>query len=301
MRRVLSSHTRSRKRKNGIGYGLPYTPLVPADPVTLPSAQFFGERFRTVRTDSFVCSEGDAAGSEREVPRHSHASAHFVLVVKGRYITEARNQDRLYGPGTLIYNPTGTTHRDRFHNGRGRFLTITPSADVARLLDSQVPVSLVIHHREAIAAAARTRTQMFDEHTRYLHPALIEDCCLDLAGTIRASFEADTRHVPSWLANARQIMRDRCTAGITVRAVADSLGIHAVHLARAFRRYFHLSPSEYVGRCRIWRARKLLVASRLTLAEIAIEVGFSDQSHLTHAFRRETAMTPGAYRKLHRT
>ena|SRR5215469_1515233 len=274
--------------------------LVPmrAASVTLFSGQFFGDRFRTVQTHSFVCAEGEATGFARGLPRHSHASSHFVLVVRGTYITEARNQDRLYGPGTLIYNPIGTTHRDRFQNGCGRFLTITPSASVARMLDARVPVSLVIHEPSSIAAAARTREQMFDERCA-LVPELVEDCCLDLAATISGSFETETRHVPSWLLKARQIMRDCYTEGITIRGVANCLGIHSVHLARAFRRYFHVSPSEYVSRRRICRARELMVISRLPLAEIALEVGFSDQSHFTNAFRRETAMTPAAYRRLH--
>jgi AraC family transcriptional regulator len=273
---------------------------MPADFVTLSSGQFFGQRFRTVYTDSFVCAEGEATVPAREIPRHSHASSHFVLVVRGTYITEARNQDRLYGPGTLIYNPMGTVHRDRFHKGSGRFLTITPLADTARLLDAHIPVSLVIHDAEPIAAAIRARRLIFDGHGRKLLPELVEDSCLDLAGTISTSGEAESRQVPSWLVKAKQIISDCCTIGITVRAVANRLGIHPVHLARAFRRHFHLSPSEYVSRCRISRARKLLVNSNLALAEIAMEVGFSDQSHLTNAFRRETAMTPAVYRSSHR-
>src|SRR5215470_4990811 len=123
--------------------------------VTLPEGQFYGGKFRTVATSSFVCSEGRAMVPSREVPRHRHASSHFVLVVSGVYITEARNQDRPYGPGTLIYNPTGTTHRDRFYMGQGRFLTITPSVDVAYLLDARIPVPLVIHQREPITSATR--------------------------------------------------------------------------------------------------------------------------------------------------
>jgi AraC family transcriptional regulator len=277
-----------------------YAPSMSAGIVTLAASQFFGERFRTVRTHSFACAEGEATGSARELPRHSHASSHFVLVVRGAYITEARNQDRMYGPGTLIYNPTGTTHRDRFHNGCGRFLTITPSPDVARLLDTCVPVSLVIHDGEAMAAASRIRRQMFEQHSPRLLPELVEACSLDLAATIAASFETEGRHVPSWLITARQMMRDCCTGGITIGAVAHCLGIHSVHLARAFRRYFHISPSEYVSRCQIGRAQELLVSSKLALAEIAIEVGFSDQSHLTNAFRRVTAMTPAAYRRASR-
>ena len=175
--------------------------------VTLSGGQFFGKRFRTVYTHSFVCAEGEATGCARGLPRHSHASSHFVLVVRGTYITEARNQERLYGPGTLIYNPIGTTHRDRFQNGRGRFLTITPSATVARMLDARVPVSLLIHDPGSTAAAARTRKQMFDERCA-LVPEVVEDCCLDLAATITGSFETESRHVPSWLVKASQIMRD---------------------------------------------------------------------------------------------
>lgn len=278
---------------------MPYAPSMTAGSVTLASAEFFGEQFHTIQTDSFVCAEGEATGSAQEVPRHSHASSHFVLVVRGTYITEARNQDRWYGPGALIYNPTGTTHRDRFHGGCGRFLAITPSAAIARLLDARVPVSLVIHEPRPITAASLIWMQMFQEDGRFL-PELVEGRCLDLAATMSGPFETETRHMPSWLMTARRILRDCCTAGITVRAVADCLGIHCVHLARAFRRHFHISPSEYMSRCRISRARELLVSSRLPLAEIAMEVGFSDQSHLTNAFKRETAMTPAAYRQLRR-
>ena len=289
---------------NSVGINLPtqtmeYALSVSSDSVTLSSGQFFGDRFRTVASDSFVCSEGEATGHCRAVPRHRHASSHFVLVVRGVYITEARNQDALYGPGTLIYNPTGTAHRDRFDGGQGAFLTITPSPSVARLLDACVPVPLIIHHAQAIAAAIRTRKLLLQDGL--LQPELLDDCCLDLAGTMSDGFETETRHLPSWLVKARELMRDCCLAGITVGAVANRVGVHPVHLARAFRRYFHVSPGEYLSRCRISRARELLQTTTLPLTEIAIETGFSEQSHLTHAFRRETAMTPAAYRRLHQS
>ena len=115
-----------------------YAPSVPTAAITLSNAQFYGGRFRTVQTDSFVCAEGEATGSERDVPRHSHSSSHFVLVGRGTYITEARNEDGWYGPGTLIYNPMGTTHRDRFHNGCGRFLTIGIEAGFSTRVTSRL-------------------------------------------------------------------------------------------------------------------------------------------------------------------
>ena len=268
-----------------------------SDCVTLASGRFFGEQFHTVQSDSFVCAEGEATGSEEAIPRHTHAGSHFILVLRGTYITEARNQDRWYGPGTLIYNPIGTTHRDRFHSGCGRFLTITPSVAIAHLLDARIPVSLVIHEPEPITAAIRIRMRMWGEHGCLL-PESIEGRCLDLAQTISGPFETENRHVPSWLIAARQMLGDSYANEITVRSVAASLRVHPVHLARAFRRHFHISPSEYLSRCRISRARELLLVSKLSLSEIAIEAGFSEQSHFTNAFRRETAMTPAAYRRL---
>jgi AraC family transcriptional regulator len=165
------------------------------------------------------------------------------------------------------------------------------------MLDANLPVSLVIEDAEAIAAASRVRRPLFEQHRNGLLADLVEARCLDLAAIISVSFEAELRHVPSWLLKAKEIMRDCCTTGMTISAAANCLGIHPVHLARAFRRYFHISPSEYLSKCQIGRAQDLLVSSKLGLAEIAIEVGFSDQSHLTNAFRRMTAMTPGAYRR----
>lgn len=127
-------------------------------PVTLSRGQFFGTRFQI-----FILIRLYARKERPQAPpeplRHSLASSHFVLVVRGMYITEALAiRTVLYWPGSLIYNPIGTTHRDRFHNGCGRFLTITPSATMACMLDARSPVSLVIHQPGAIAAAARTRT-----------------------------------------------------------------------------------------------------------------------------------------------
>jgi hypothetical protein len=76
-------------------WAMEYPPAMAAGFVVLTTGQFFGERFRTVQADSFLCAEGEATGSAAEIPRHRHASWHFVFVVRGMYVTEARNQDGL--------------------------------------------------------------------------------------------------------------------------------------------------------------------------------------------------------------
>jgi AraC family transcriptional regulator len=57
-----------------------------------------------------------------------------------------------------------------------------------------------------------------------------------------------------------------------------------------------MTPHQYIIRCRLRRAMKLLARDELTLADIALEVGCSCQSHLTTLFRKHLGTTPGAFR-----
>jgi transcriptional regulator GlxA family with amidase domain len=66
----------------------------------------------------------------------------------------------------------------------------------------------------------------------------------------------------------------------------------------AFRRVFRATVGEYVRRLRVDAAQRMLTNSDISLAQIALETGFADQSHLTRVFRRATGLTPKLYRAL---
>jgi transcriptional regulator GlxA family with amidase domain len=69
---------------------------------------------------------------------------------------------------------------------------------------------------------------------------------------------------------------------------------------RAFERHFQAtyrtSPHDYVRQMRVRMSCDALVHSLKTLAEVAFEFGFSDQSHFTREFRRIMGETPKEYR-----
>jgi AraC family transcriptional regulator len=60
------------------------------------------------------------------------------------------------------------------------------------------------------------------------------------------------------------------------------------------------SYGEMVRRLRLDRARRLLSETELPLAEVALESGYCDQSHLTRTFRAELETTPAAFRRSRR-
>ena len=70
---------------------------------------------------------------------------------------------------------------------------------------------------------------------------------------------------------------------------------------RSFTRWFSaefgVSPHRYVMQARIERAKSLLANTTRPLSEVALDCGFSSQSHLSTVFRRFTGRTPGRFRK----
>ncbi len=75
------------------------------------------------------------------------------------------------------------------------------------------------------------------------------------------------------------------------------VGLSPFALLRMFQAHVGLSPHEYKTQLRIKKA-KLLLRSGVPIAEVAMETGFCDQTHLTRQFRRIVGLTPGQYLRM---
>ena len=75
-------------------------------------------------------------------------------------------------------------------------------------------------------------------------------------------------------------------------ALADVAHLSEFHFARLFKQTTGLPPHQFVIHQRVERAKRLIAAGRLSLAQIAIDVGFSGQSQLNRHFKRLVGVTP---------
>jgi AraC family transcriptional regulator len=64
------------------------------------------------------------------------------------------------------------------------------------------------------------------------------------------------------------------------------------HFLRLFKQTLNFTPHQYIFQCRIEKAKFLLQHSQLSIAAIASQVGFCDQSHPTRCFKRSIGVTP---------
>jgi AraC family transcriptional regulator len=86
---------------------------------------------------------------------------------------------------------------------------------------------------------------------------------------------------------------------ISLEDLAELTGLTCKHFARAFKQSTGLPPHQYLIVQRIEAARRRLLDASASLADVAAECGFADQSHFTATFRKAVGVPPGAWRRRH--
>ena len=99
--------------------------------------------------------------------------------------------------------------------------------------------------------------------------------------------------------HAVRLLEQRCREKLSVEEVAQAAGLSRHQFFREFRAAMGVSPHAFLVQCRLRHARRLLAlgADDLSLADVAAETGFSDQTHLTRHFRRAFGQTPGRWNR----
>ncbi len=80
----------------------------------------------------------------------------------------------------------------------------------------------------------------------------------------------------------------------SLQDLANLVSLRPLRLLRVFRKHTGLPPHAFLTQIRVFEARKRL-AMGYSLADAALDVGFTDQSHLSRHFKRMTGVTPGQY------
>jgi AraC family transcriptional regulator len=103
--------------------------------------------------------------------------------------------------------------------------------------------------------------------------------------------------VPWQRKRVEDLCRENAEGKLTLSALADECGLSVSHFGRSFRRTFRTSPHRYLILQRIEKAKELLKAASLSLLEVALESGFSDQAAFTRTFKSVVGASPGKWQR----
>jgi AraC family transcriptional regulator len=87
-------------------------------------------------------------------------------------------------------------------------------------------------------------------------------------------------------------INDHLDQNLSLAELAQLVEMSPHYFSRLFKRSTGFAPHQYLIKCRIERAKQLLLKGKLTIAEVAYSVGFANQGHLNYHFKRLVGITP---------
>lgn len=107
----------------------------------------------------------------------------------------------------------------------------------------------------------------------------------------------DDLHGDELVIQAQELLHRSLQHPPRIHALAETLGVTERTLQRRFQRATGLTPLAYLQSQRLLTARELLRTSNLSIADVAIQVGYQDVSHFGRLFRQWMQQSPSAYRR----
>jgi len=232
-----------------------------------------------------------------ELPRHEHPLPTIAVVLRGGFAGTYGTTELECEPMTVVVEPAGASHANRFGASPTRVLAVSLGPMSSPAVESVARSSRFL--RDGYAAGLAQQADAELQRPDALTPLAVEGLGLELV-TRLARLPADAGQ-PAWLREARDLLHERYAESLRLADVAIAVGVEPDRLARAFRRTYHEPMAAFVRRLRVNAAAELLAGrSEATIAAIAADVGFADQSHLTRCFVRTMGTTPARYRAAHR-
>jgi len=252
--------------------------------------------------------------SSVEVPEHSHGSLCMHLQLRGdvemEWWCDGKNAVETPHAGSMILLPAGTRDRLRWEGTSERLIVSVSAAHMQHAVAQAGLVGspeIAMHWhlqddglRALLAEMGREAEAGWPAGSLYgdlLGMSLVQLLLRRYAVTPVVLDHVQGGMPLPKLRRVLEFAEEHLHTDIRLEQLAAEAGLSAFHFARLFRDSTGVTPHQYVLEQRIARAKFLLRLGKQTVAEIALDTGFSSATNFVRAFRARTGTTPGAWQK----
>jgi len=264
---------------------------------SLKTGQFYGQTNEITHLKGLTLT--DTEYTQSNVDWHYHENAYFTFILEGSVIEGNKKETYHCTAGNLLFHNCQEAHNNIKPKGftRGFHIELEQSWFNAFQIDhDSIQGSInILNPNMRIQMYNIFKETMLDGR---MGSIVIDSLLIELFSQMAGFQESFKRENPSWVYRIREILHDTRSESWTLLALAETLAIHPVHLSRNFAKYFHCNLGEYIRALKIQRSLSLLPDKSFSLTDIALECGFSDQSHFIRTFKAVNQITPSSFRKL---
>jgi AraC family transcriptional regulator len=212
---------------------------------------------------------------------HVHDLPYVSLVTQGRYTEHRAGSPRHLYRDMLVFHPAGEVHADCVHDGSMTTVNLEYRA-------AELPREFICAQGPDVDVLASRFLSALCESGAGLH------------GSISAISDFLWARARRSQPSERMLLaRDVLECGeknSPVTSLAAELGIHRVHLHRTFKQAYGEAPRAGITKRRLAAAATLLTTTDASIAAVAAECGYYDQSHFCRQFKQFTGISPSQYR-----
>lgn len=240
----------------------------------------------------------------------SQAPKHIVVLHANPPATlewqmNGRRHEALFSGGEAIINPAGLSVSPRWSEKVELVLMAIDPGFVNRIaaeMGQRRPVELTlrVHFRDALLEQlVRALIEEFEQalppdriYADSLTHTLIVHLLKKYSDSRLRPYATRQGLPPGKLTQVVEFIEAHLGDDLSLRHLADAAELSPSYFVAQFKRSTGLAPHQFLIAKRIEKARALLTQTRQPIADIAVQAGFADQSHLTRLMRRHTGLTP---------
>jgi AraC family transcriptional regulator len=262
----------------------------------LSCGQFYGEILANREVSGLRLAESLYPSNFRS-PKHSHKQAYLCLIREGDCFQTYGARTRMSRRSSVLFHPPGEIESEHFGTTGGRIFHIElGSSWLERFREHGAIKEMSFEFQAGSLTWLMERLYHESWQTDGVAPLAIEGLMFEIIAVASRGSRIPEGKPPVWLEQAKELLHEQFHERLTLLSIGKLVGVHPVHLATTFRRYYGCTVGEYTRRRRIEFACQRIITSDATLVEIAMAAGFSNQAHFSRVFRRVTGMNPSAYR-----
>ncbi|WP_350292568.1 helix-turn-helix domain-containing protein [uncultured Croceitalea sp.] len=221
------------------------------------------------------------------MPNHSHDNTAISFVLKGFVNETVNNNEALGGIANIIIKPANTIHKNVYATDSTIICVyINAENELKQNVQDELKEWNWLHpignyfFLEKILTSQDKKEQLnsLNEFIGY---------CSNKKNEV-----AKYKYPPEWLLDLKTILDTSYNESLKSKDLAKHFNLHPVYMTRVFKKYYGQSVKSYVNILRVNGAMASIMKDEDKLAHIAIDNGYTDQSHLNRKFRSMTQLTP---------